>query len=138
MLVNEIMTKDVATINSENTVLEACKRYHRLKIGCLVVMDEQSMVGIVTERDIINRIIIIPRDPSKTKVEEIMSKDIIFIHPAADVKEAADIMVKNKIKKLPVISDDGTLVGIITITDIVNIMPNFLRTFAMGDGSKSY
>ena len=131
MLVSDIMTTNVATINSEDTVLEACKRYNRLKIGCLIVMREQRMVGIVTERDIINRTINRLMDPSETKVEDIMSKNILSIHPATDVEEAVDIMVKNKIKKLPVISDHGGLVGIVTITDIITVMPDLLKTFTV-------
>ena len=99
MLVNEIMAKDVVTINSNDTVLEACKRYSRFKIGCLLVMNGKHMVGIVTERDIINRIIIKQKEPSKTKVEEIMSKDIKYINPTADAssKNYQDdiIMVNN-------------------------------------------
>ena len=132
MLVNELMSKNVVTIESTNTVLEACRRYHRHKIGCLVVMRFGMMVGIITERDIITRVIIPLRDPFKTKVEEIMSTNIKTIHPSEDVKLAAEIMGKYKIKKLPVVSDKKELVGIITITDIANTMPNFLKSLAEG------
>jgi len=123
------MTEDVITINSGDTVLEACKRYNRYKIGCLVVMKDNAVVGIVTERDMISRVIINQKDPFETKVEEIMSKNIVTINHNADAKEAPYIMSKNEIKKLPVVSDTGTLVGIITISDVLNIRPNFLRNF---------
>ena len=132
MQVNEVMTKDIVTINSDDTILEACKRYNRYKIGCLLVLREGNMAGIVTERDIIKRSIIMPKDPFEAKVEEIMSKDIITISPTADVKEAAIKMGTNNIKKLPVVLDDGKPVGIITITDIVNLVPNMLKTIAEG------
>ena len=132
MQVNEVMTKDIVTINSDDTVLEACKRYNRDKIGCLLVLRAGCMAGIITERDIIKRIIIMSKDPFVTKVEEIMSKEIITISPTADVKEAASLMGRNEIKKLPVVSEDGKPVGIITITDIVNLVPNMLKTIAEG------
>lgn len=138
MLVNEIMTKDVVTINSTETVLEACKRYNRFKIGCLIVMKDNKMEGIITERDIIDRVITKQKDPFVTKVEEIISRDIKYIHPTADVKEAANLMDKNKIKKLPVISDNGSLIGIITNTDIVNILPNYLTILAEGGNSETF
>ena len=77
------------------------------------------------------------KDPFVTKVEEIMSKDIITISPTADVKEAAVIMGNNNIKKLPVVSENGKPVGIITITDIVNLVPNMLKTIAEGGDVKS-
>jgi CBS domain-containing protein len=138
MLVNEIMVKEVITISSDDTVLEACKRYSRFKIGCLIVMNEEKMAGIITERDIIHRVIIKQKNPFTTKVDDIMSRDILTIHPSADVKDAADIMGKHKIKKLPVLSDNGSLAGIITITDIANVIPNFLKIIAEGGDSESF
>jgi len=131
------MTEDVITINSDDTVLEACKRYNRYKIGCLVVMKDNAVVGIVTERDMISRVIINQKDPFETKVEEIMSRDIITINPDVDANEAPYMMSKNEIKKLPVVSDTGTLVGIITISDVLNIRPNFLRKLSSGEESGS-
>lgn len=130
MLVSEIMTKNVVTVNSDYTILEACKRYFRHRIGCLVVLQDRRVVGIVTERDLISKVIIGQKDHFEVKVKAIMSKDIITIHPDADVKEAADVMKKNKIKKLPVVSDNGDLVGIITITDIIYVMPHYFKTLA--------
>jgi len=127
MLVKDLMTENVITINSDDTVLEACKRYNRYKIGCLVVMKDNAVVGIITERDIISKVIIIQRNPTETTVEEIMSKNIITINHMADAKEAAYLMSRNEIKKLPVMTDSGTLVGIITISDVVNIIPDFLK-----------
>jgi len=139
MLVSEIMATNVITIGSEDTVLEACKRYYRHRIGCLVVVDDKKMVGIVTERDIISRVIITQKNPEQTLVEDIMTKDVKTVLPTSGVKEAADMMGKNGIKKLPVISDTGDLLGIITITDIANIVPNSLKSAAEGEnGSFRY
>jgi len=127
MHVDEIMTKNVVTIDSEKSVWDACDVYNNHKIGCLIVIKDEYVNGIVTERDIIHRVIINQKDPRNTKISDIMSKDIKSISPSSDVKDAAEKMSLNNIKKLPVIADNGDIVGIITITDIANMLPDLLK-----------
>jgi len=126
MFVSEIMIKDVVSIQSDDTVMDACKTYKDKGVGCLVVMKKNLVVGIVTERDIIERVIVDQKNPKKAKVEEIMSKNIKTIHASATIEKAADIMKKNHIKKLPVILNNE-IVGIITVTDIANVLPHFSK-----------
>ena len=128
MLVKEVMTKNVITINKEETVLKACNIYRDKKIGCLIVIEDGSCVGIVTERDLIERTICEHRNPETTKIKEIMSSDIKTIHALETVEKAIQIMVENKIKKLPVIVNEG-IVGIITVTDISKIRPDLSKRF---------
>jgi CBS domain-containing protein len=118
MLVKEIMTKNVITIDSNDSVLEACKKYSANKVGSLVVMDKNIIVGIVTERDIIESMILINGDPKNTKVREIMSSKIKIIHATATIEKAAEIMKEYNIKKLPVVLNNE-IVGIITETDML-------------------
>ena len=124
MLVEEIMTRDVVSIDCNKTVLEACEVYSKNKVGSLVVMDKDIIVGIVTERDTIERVILQNRDPNKTKVREIMSPNIITIHALAPLEKAAQIMKENKIKKLPVILNNE-IVGIVTETDLTRTINAF-------------
>ena len=138
MLVDEIMTKNVVTIENDRTVLDACNVYKDRKIGCLIVTKEGHLDGIITERDIIHRVIYNKKDPRATKIEEIMTRDIKSILPTAEVKEAAEIMSGNNIKKLPVVSDNGDVVGIITDTDIANMIPNFLKILAESGDDESF
>lgn len=128
MLVKEVMTKNVIGIDRHKTAFEACNIYKDKKVGCLLVTDNEQCVGIVTERDIIERIICLQRNPEETKVEEIMSKEIKTIHALDKLEKAVDIMIKNNIKKLPVLQDDE-IVGIITITDISKIKPELSKRF---------
>jgi CBS domain-containing protein len=128
MLVKEIMTKKVVTINPYDTVFDACLKYRDNKVGCLVVTDNESCVGIVTERDLIERTICLHKDPEKTKVNEIMSSDIRVIQSLETLEKALEIMNKYKIKKLPVFSDND-VVGIITITDIAHAKPELTERF---------
>ena len=107
--------------------MEACKRYYRNRIGSLVVLDQGTLKGIITERDIISRVIILNKDPNITTVKEIMSPTIITINQNANIEEASKIMSSNNIKKLPVVSDTGNLVGIITASDISHILEGYQK-----------
>jgi len=117
MLVQEIMTKNVLDINHDATILDACKKFVEKKVGSLVVMDKDMIVGIITERDIIREIILVKGNPKKTKVMEVMSPNIKTIHAMAHIKKAADIMKEHNIKKLPVVLNNE-IVGIVTETDL--------------------
>ncbi len=124
MLVEEVMTRDVVTIENNQTVYEACKLYSEKKVGSLVVMDKDIIVGIVTERDIIERAILQKKVPTKTKIREIMTPNIKTVHALAPLEKAAFIMKENRIKKLPVILNNE-IVGIITETDLSQTIEAF-------------
>lgn len=128
MLVKEAMIKNVITIDKDDTVLEACNIYRDKKIGCLIVIDGGSCIGIVTERDLIERTICEHRIPEDTKIEEIMSSDVKTIHALETIEKAIQIMMENNIKKLPVVVSEG-IVGIITVTDISKIRPDLSKRF---------
>jgi CBS domain-containing protein len=128
MLVKEIMTKNVVTIDADASVFDACMMYKEKKVGCLVVIDNETCVGIVTERDLIERSICQHQNPEKTKVHEIMSKNIKVVYALDTVEKALETMKQYKIKKLPVISSEK-VVGIITITDIAESRPEISKRF---------
>lgn len=119
MFVKEIMTTGVKTIRPEDSVRLLAETMIKNSIGSLVVVEGSgAVVGIATERDIIEDIIISGKNPEEIKVQDIMTKNIIAVNPDATLEEAADVMVKHSIKKLPVI-DRGRLVGIVTATDLI-------------------
>jgi len=120
MIIKDIMTDHVVTIESNETILDACNKYKNYDVGCLIVTKENNIVGILTERDIIERGIVKQKKPEETKVEEIMSEGIKTIFDTDSVEEAAKKMKMYKIKKLPVITKEEDLVGILTVTDISN------------------
>ena len=128
MLVEEIMTKKVVTIESNDAVFDAFLKYKDKKVGSLVVTDKEQCVGIVTERDLIERAVYLHKNLVKTKISEIMSSDVKAIHSLETLENALEMMKKYKIKKLPVVSDDN-LVGIVTITDIAYARPEFTKRF---------
>ena len=124
MLVEEVMTKNVVTIDCNKTIYDACKLYSQNKVGCLVAMDKDLVVGIITERDMIERVILQNMNPNKTKVREIMSSSIKTIHALAPLEKAAQIMKENNFKRLPVILNNK-IVGIITQTDLSRTIDAF-------------
>jgi CBS domain-containing protein len=127
MLVEEVMTSDVVKIDDKKTVFEACKEFSKHKVGSLVVMDNDITVGIVTERDVIEKAVLLSRDPKKTKIIDIMSPNIKTIHALAPLEKAVKMMKENNIKKLPVILNNE-IVGILTETDLSRTVEAFSET----------
>jgi CBS domain-containing protein len=128
MLVMEAMTKNVVTIDAADTIFDACMKYKEKKVGCLVVVEGETCVGIVTERDLIERSVCARRDPHTTKVREIMSADVQVIYALDTIEKALETMRQYKIKKLPVISSEK-VVGIITVTNIAEARPDLSKRF---------
>ena len=110
------MTKDVITIDLNKTVYDAAVLMTEKKIGSLIVMDENVPLGIVTERDIVRRFVYQHLLSRETKVSEIMSKPLITIDPDSSLKDAARLMLKKSIRRLPVINENK-LVGILVVSD---------------------
>lgn len=115
--VKDIMSRNVKTIGSEATVLDAAKSMARWKIGALVIVEGDAPVGIITEGDI-SRTVAKGSEPDRTPVT-IGKKLLVSVPPGERVEVAAKKMADAGIRKLPVM-EDGRLVGILTQTDIVN------------------
>lgn len=120
--ISDIMTRNVVTIETGKTVQEAVEIMNKKEIGCIVVTKDGSPIGIVTERDVLNKIVVEGRDPEKTKIEEIMSSPLITGSPDMTLEDAAKLLVLRRVKKLPIV-EKGKLVGIVTLFDIVRWEP---------------
>lgn len=107
----------VVTIDADTTIKEAVKVMNKQEIGCLIAVKNKKLLGIITERDLLKKVLENSKDPEKTKVNEIMSKQLITGAPHMSIAYAARLVIKENIKKLPVIINDQ-LVGLITLTDI--------------------
>ena len=115
--VDEVMSKTVRTIDSSGTVGGALETMAKYDIGSVVVVDGKKPVGIVTERDFARKYAKEKSADMQRKVGEIASKPVISVAPGAKVWDALDLMVRNKIRQLPVVRG-GELVGIVTERDI--------------------
>ena len=114
--VKDFMTKTVITIETNKTVTEAAALMTQNNVSNLIVIENNTPTGIVTERDFVRKVLA-NNKPSQTKISEIMSTPLRVIDPDAPIKEAAQKMLRKGIRRLPVIKDNK-LVGIITTTDI--------------------
>jgi len=114
----DVMVEDVITVEEKATVKKTAELMNKHDIGCLVVLKKGVPAGIVTERDMLKRILLGSKNPEKTKVSEIMSKPLITGKPQMTIEDAAKLMFKRDIKKLPV-AQNGQLVGLVTLTDLV-------------------
>ncbi len=128
MLVKDVMNKNVVVAKSEVTIREASKVMSKYKIGSLVVLKDNDVIGIITEGDIMESVAN-DHNPDSTSVEKIMSQKVLTVDPEDTIENAADIMVQNKIKKLPVM-ENGKLRGIITASDIVVVEPKLIQSIA--------
>jgi len=129
MLVKEIMTAEVKTVSSKSTIQEAAKIMSEFGIGCLIVIDRSNLAGIITERDILRKVVSQDKLPSKIPVSKIMTREVVVVGPDATIEDAADAMTERKIKRLPVISSNR-LVGIVTAVDIVAAEPRMMEQIA--------
>ena len=117
--VKDIMTKNVITIESGKTVKDAAEKMENANVGSIVITDGTAPVGILTERDFVNRVI--GKDkPSTTLVSEVMSLPITVVGPDETVWDVAEVMRSKGIHKVPV-QDGNKLVGIFTATDLVRV-----------------
>ena len=115
--VKDIMTKEVVTIDPNKTVFEAAELMSSKGVGCVIVVIKAFPVGIITERDIVRRIVAKRRSPD-VKITEVMTKTVITVDPDTSLKEAARTMSTNKIRRLPVLKSNK-LVGIVVASDFV-------------------
>lgn len=131
MLIRDVMRTKVVTVTSVTRVAEAVRLVQERGIRHLPVVDEERLVGIVSDRDL-KRVMHEPHGPiGRVAVAEIMTRAVITVGPVVPVEEAARIMLEEKISALPVV-EHGRLVGIVTETDVVEL---FVR--AMGAGEPS-
>ena len=100
------------------TVLAAVEMMSGKRIGALMVCEEGQPIGIFSERDLMTRVILAGRDPATTRVEEVMSRDVVFVEPSTSAEEAMAVMTERRCRHLPVVSG-GSVVGLISIGDLV-------------------
>lgn len=117
-VVKDLMNPDVASIDRESSVLDAALLMRKRNVSCLIVTKNKKPAGIVTERDLVRRVVCERKAPPDTKTGDVMSTPLIAVSPLTSLEEAADVLNKSKIKKLGVVSGDR-LEGVITATDIL-------------------
>jgi CBS domain-containing protein len=114
------MVQEIIKIRADATVKEAVEMMNKHGIGCLIAIKNGKPIGIMTERDILKRVIPESKNPEKAQVSEVMSTPLIVGGPDMYIEDAARLMFKKNIKKLPIM-ENGKLVGLLTLSDIARI-----------------
>ena len=136
--IEDIMIKEVETENFASSVKKIVEKMAENEIGSVVIIKEDKPIGIITERDIVQKIVIYDKDTNKLKAKDIMSSPLKSGNKEMSLLDAIKLMVLNRIKKLPILDDAGNLIGIISsITDGSNVslfttsmpMPSALYAF---------
>ena len=126
MQVKDVMTHDVKTIEPDETILEAAGVMVKFRIGCLIVATKGKLKGIVTDSDILEKVVAEDKRASKVLVRDTMTKKLVMIEYDKDISDAAELMEKSHIKKLPVIKGKS-LVGILTAADLAGAQPKLIE-----------
>ena len=117
MHLTDVMSRNVHLADPDMSICEAAKMMASHDIGVLPVGENDRLVGVITDRDIAVRAVAGGKDPNGTKIRDIMSSGVCWVYEDASTKEAAQIMSKNQIRRLPVINRDKRLVGMVSIGD---------------------
>ena len=139
--ISEIMSRNIAGIQMNASVAEAAAIMTSQKISCIVVMDGDDVAGVLTEKDLLGRVVALQRDPANTRVEEVMSCPVTSVPPTFSVFSAGKVMEEMNIRRL-VIMKDKRLCGVVTQTDIFMAVRNKLqeeeeKSLRLLEGSKS-
>lgn len=124
--IKDMMTRSPIIISPKATVQDAAKEMKAEGIGSLIVLDSGKPIGIITESDILKKIVAPAKDPSKTMVDDIMTSPIITVKPDTSIEEAIKVMGELSIRRLPVV-DHEKLVGMVTEKDILQVSPMLLE-----------
>lgn len=119
--VREAMVANPVTLGPNALITEAAKLMRDNKIGSVIVVEKQKVLGIVTERDLVRRVLAENREPKTVRIREVMSTSVVSVSPEEDVVNAAHIMRQRGIRRV-VVMDKEDLVGIITTNDLAKHM----------------
>lgn len=130
LCVRDVMAWRVQLIQATDSAKNSARMMNKFSVSSLVVLSEDGIVGIVTERDLLTRVVASGQNPDEVTVREIMSEPIIVTSPDTPLEQAIQLMLMEKIRKLPVMEEDGDkvrLVGILSMTDVARIHPNLME-----------
>jgi CBS domain-containing protein len=112
------MTSNPCTIDADKTVAYAAKMMRDEDVGVAPIVEGDRLIGVITDRDIAIRVVAEGHDPQTTKVTEVASKELVTIDPQQDLDEALRLMASHQVRRLPVVEEDGRIIGVIAQADI--------------------
>jgi CBS domain-containing protein len=116
--IRDAMTANPRSVGKDATVVEAARSMRDEDAGIIPIVDGDQLVGTITDRDIAIRVVAEGKDPQSTKAADVASKDLVTIDPQQNLDEALRLMARHQVRRLPVVEEDGRLVGIVAQADI--------------------
>ena len=116
--IKDVMTSNPCTIDAGKSVAYAAKMMKDEDVGLAPIVEGDKLIGMLTDRDIAIRVVAEGRNPEQVTVEEVASKQVVTIDPQQDLAEALRIMAKHQVRRLPVVEEDGRLVGVVAQADV--------------------
>jgi CBS domain-containing protein len=116
--VREVMTSKLCSIDVDKPVAYAAKMMRDEDVGMAPIVERDRLVGVLTDRDIAVRVVAEGRDPEQVKVTEVASSDLVTLDPQQDLDEALRLMARHQVRRLPVVEEDGRLVGVVAQADV--------------------
>ena len=121
MTARDIMTAPVRSVTAQSSVREAAKIMKEENVGIIPVVDEdRKLVGVVTDRDLVVRLLAGDRSTDNIKLQELMSDDVEAVTPEEEIREVLELMGRRQVRRIPVVDQDDSLIGIISLGDIAN------------------
>jgi CBS domain-containing protein len=117
--VRDVMTPSVRTVKTDQPLTEAARVMKEEDVGSVPIVDNGHLVGIVTDRDIVTRVVAEHRDPDTVRAGEVASHDLVTVEPDQKLDEAADMMAQHQVRRLPVVEGDR-LVGMLSQADVAS------------------
>jgi len=121
--IQEVMTRDVQTISTQDTVQRAAQLMDALNVGAIPVVDDGKLVGMVTDRDITVRSVAVGQDPTSTRVNDVMSTDVRTCTVDQSVEDVLAQMADVQIRRVPVLDENGRIIGIVSLGDVITKAP---------------
>ncbi len=121
--IQEVMTRDVQTISTQDSVQRAAQLMDELNVGAIPVVDDGRLVGMITDRDITVRSVAVGQDPASTRVNDVMSTDVRTCTADQGVEDVLAQMADVQIRRVPVVDGNGQVIGIVSLGDVVTKAP---------------
>jgi CBS domain-containing protein len=116
--ITDVMSANPCAIDASKPVAYAAKMMKQEDVGLAPIVEGDRLVGALTDRDIVTRVVAEGRDPQSVSVREVASTDLVTIDPQQDLDEALRLMARNQVRRLPVVAEDGRLVGVLAQADV--------------------
>ena len=116
--ITDVMSANPCAIDASQPVAYAAKMMKQEDVGLAPIVEGDRLVGALTDRDIVTRVVAEGRDPQSVPVREVASTDLVTIDPQQDLDEALRLMASNQVRRLPVVAEDGRLVGVLAQADV--------------------